>query len=258
MAHARAAGCPGCELAPTDEFGVADRHQGGDRVRADRLAHRARAARHGAVVHRRPRPPVLGADRAGCRPAAAARAAAPPPPTALRLTGAAAGPRDGTAAGTARTCGVGPPGAATWRSCTASTCAVPAGQTVGRRRRERLRQVADDARGAWGCSPAPLARPRRRGPLRRTDLTGLRRARPAGDPRRRPGDDLPGPDDLAEPADARRRPGDRGDDRARRGEGRRRAAGSLELLAQVGHPRPGAHRARRTRTSSPAACASGS
>ena len=57
-------------------------------------------------------------------------------------------------------------------------------------------------------------------------------------PRRRDGDGLPGPDDVAEPADARRRADRRGAARPRKVAARRRTTRTVEVLADVGIPRP--------------------
>jgi hypothetical protein len=54
----------------------ADRHQGGDRLRADRLAHRPRPAGRHAVLHRRHGAPAPRRHRAWRRPAASAGTAA--------------------------------------------------------------------------------------------------------------------------------------------------------------------------------------
>ena len=105
------------------------------------------------------------------------------------------------------------------------------------RRRVRLRQVDDDA---VGDGPAPAAA---RGDRQRPGRA--RRPRPAGDGRGRAagraggaaGHGVPGPDDVAEPADADRRPdrrGARAHDRSRR----EAEARTVEVLAEVGLPQP--------------------
>ena len=83
---------------------------------------------------------------------------------------------------------------------------------AGRRRRVRLRQERHGA-----VDPAARGRPagphrRRRDPLRRRQSAGAERRRDGGHSRQRDLDDLPGADDLAEPADDDRPP----DQRSRR------------------------------------------
>ena len=132
-----------------------------------------------------------------------------------------------------------------------------AGRGLRRRRRERQRQDDLDARAA---RRAARRRRRSKGSVRfdGRDLLALSTDAPARARRARPGDGLPGPDDLA-PPDAHGRPAAH---RARpappraRPPGRRAArARAARAGADPGRPRGAAAR---TRTSSRAGCGSGS
>ena len=82
--------------------------------------------------------------------------------------------------------------------------------------RERLGQVAHDAGHDAAAGAAPGHRRGAASASRARELDDAARGGDAPAARRPSRDGLPGPDDLAQPADAHRRPGDGGDDRARR------------------------------------------
>ena len=103
----------------------------------------------------------------------------------------------------------------------------------------------------------PNARLRGRGALQGPRPAQARPAPDARGPRLRDRDDLPGPDDVAEPGLPRRLADRRADARARAGLARPPRTRARDRAAAPGrHPRAASCASTTTRTSSPAACAS--
>ena len=119
---------------------------------------------------------------------------------------------------------------------------VQAGEVVGAGRRERQRQVHDRA-VRDGAAAGRGAGHRRHGATRRPRPRWRSTERERRDgARRRDRDDLPGPDDLAEPADAGRRAGGRGPRGARCARATRRGVAPSSRSARSGCPAPSASR----------------
>ena len=115
---------------------------------------------------------------------------------------------------------------------------------AGRRRRERLRQERNGAVDPAARRGPARADRRRRDPLRRRQSAGAERRRDGGHSRQRDLDDLPGADDLAEPADDDRPP-DRRSHGAAPGRAAPRGDGPGDRdAAPRPHPGGGAPRAR--------------
>ena len=85
------------------------------------------------------------------------------------------------------------------------------GEMLGDRRRDRLRQVGRPACRSWAsCRAPPPSHPRGQVLFGGADLLRASEARAARDARQPHRDDLPGPDDLAQPVPDRRAAAHRG------------------------------------------------